>query len=81
MDNLQIVYGLEKYFNFVNDTIKEQFVRNLINLQHHTDNDRVWALKEIISFDYENRGLDGDKGICEKTWKACQRWTRQSPIL
>lgn len=54
MDNLQIVYGLEKYFNFVNDTIKEQFVRNLINLQHHTDNDRVWALKEIISFDYEN---------------------------
>ena len=35
----------------------------------------------LAGFDYENRGLDGDKGICEKTWKACQRWTRQSPIL
>jgi hypothetical protein len=25
--------------------------------------------------------LDSDTGICEKTWKACQRWTRISPIL
>ena len=39
------------------------------------------AILDQVSFDYENRGLDGDKGICEKTWKACQRWTRQSPIL
>lgn len=53
MNNLQIVYGLEKYFNFVNEHIKEKFVRCLINLQHHIGDDRVSALKEIISFDYE----------------------------
>jgi uncharacterized phiE125 gp8 family phage protein len=39
------------------------------------------AILDQISYDYENRGLDSDSGICEKTWKACQRWTRLSPIL
>lgn len=39
------------------------------------------AILDQISYDYENRGLDGDSGICEKSWKACQRWTRISPIL
>lgn len=54
MDNSQIVYGLEKYFNFTNDSVKEKFVRHLINLQHHTNEDKAWALKEIISYDYES---------------------------
>jgi uncharacterized phiE125 gp8 family phage protein len=39
------------------------------------------AILDQISYDYENRGLDADTGICNKTWKACQRWTRISPIL
>ena len=39
------------------------------------------AILDQISYDYENRGLDADTGICNKTWKACQRWTRVSPIL
>ena len=39
------------------------------------------AILDQISYDYENRGLDSDTGICNKTWKACQRWTRISPIL
>jgi hypothetical protein len=39
------------------------------------------AILDQVSYDYENRGLDSDSGICEKTWKACQRWTRISPIL
>jgi uncharacterized phiE125 gp8 family phage protein len=39
------------------------------------------AILDQISYDYENRGLDSDSGICEKSWKACQRWTRISPIL
>mgnify|MGYP000032051348 FL=1 len=39
------------------------------------------AILDQISYDYENRGLDGDSGICEKSWKSCQRWTRISPIL
>ena len=39
------------------------------------------AILDQVSYDYENRGLDSDTGICNKTWKACQRWTRISPIL
>lgn len=39
------------------------------------------AILDQISYSYENRGLDADTGICNKTWKACQRWTRVSPIL
>ena len=39
------------------------------------------AILDQVSYDYENRGLDSNTGICEKTWKACQRWTRLSPIL
>ena len=39
------------------------------------------AMLDQISYDYENRGLDSDTGICNKTWKACQRWTRLSAIL
>ena len=44
-------------------------------------NDLKIAILDQVSYDYENRGLDSDTGICEKTWKACQRWTRISPIL
>lgn len=39
------------------------------------------AILDQVSYDYENRGLDSDSGICHKTWKSCQRWTRISPIL
>lgn len=39
------------------------------------------AILDQVSYDYENRGLDADTGICNKSWKACQRWTRVSPIL
>jgi uncharacterized phiE125 gp8 family phage protein len=39
------------------------------------------AILDQVSYDYENRGLDSDTGICNKAWKACQRWTRISPIL
>jgi len=39
------------------------------------------AILDQISYNYENRGLDGGMGICEKSWRACQRWTRISPIL
>jgi uncharacterized phiE125 gp8 family phage protein len=39
------------------------------------------AILDQVSYNYENRGLDGNFGICEKSWRACQRWTRISPIL
>lgn len=59
MSNKQIVYGLEKYFNFVNDKLKESYLRHLIDLQHHEDVNRPWALKEAIRFDYEHLPKQG----------------------
>jgi hypothetical protein len=59
MSNKQIVYGLEKYFNFVNDKLKENYLRHLIDLQHHEDVNRPWALKQAIHFDYEHLPKQG----------------------
>jgi uncharacterized phiE125 gp8 family phage protein len=43
------------------------------------------AIMDQINFDYENRGADIEHydsyAVCEKTWRACQRYTRTSPIL
>lgn len=40
------------------------------------------AMLDQINYGYENRGMDvDDMGVCEKTWRVCQRWTRTSPIL
>ena len=40
------------------------------------------AILDQINYGYENRGMDvNDMGVCEKTWRVCQRWTRTSPIL
>lgn len=43
------------------------------------------AILDQINFDYENRGADIEHydsyAVCEKTWRACQRYTRTSPIL
>ena len=50
----QIIYGLEKYFNFIQDEVKETFVKFVINLQHHNETDKPWALKELIAFDYNS---------------------------
>lgn len=54
----QIIYGLEKYFNFTNDTKKETYIKHIINLQHHSETDKPWALKELIAYDYENLTSD-----------------------
>lgn len=56
--NRQITFGLEKYFNYINDTEKEKFVKNLINIQNNKEPDGPWALKELISFDYNNLPVD-----------------------
>jgi len=43
------------------------------------------AILDQVDFDYENRGADIERydqtGVCQKTWRACQRYTRTSPIL
>jgi hypothetical protein len=59
MSNKQIVYGLEKYFNFLNDKLKENYLRHLIDLQHHDTENRPWALTQAIKFDYNNLSQNG----------------------
>jgi hypothetical protein len=54
----QITFGLEKYFNYINDTAKEKFVKHLINIQNHNETDGPWALKELIAYDYNNLPVD-----------------------
>jgi hypothetical protein len=43
------------------------------------------AILDQIDFDYENRGADIERydtyAVCQKAWRACQRYTRTSPIL
>jgi uncharacterized phiE125 gp8 family phage protein len=43
------------------------------------------AILDQIDYDYENRGADVERydqsGVCQKAWRACQRYTRTSPIL
>lgn len=43
------------------------------------------AILDQINFDYENRGADIEHydsyAVCQKTWRACQRYTKISPIL
>jgi hypothetical protein len=50
----QIIYGLEKYFNFTGTKLKESFVRHLIDLQHNETGNFPWVLKEVLKFDFEN---------------------------
>ena len=41
-----------------------------------------FAILDQINHMYENRGAGAEgMGICEKAWRACQQFTRQSPIL
>jgi hypothetical protein len=43
------------------------------------------AILDQIDYDYENRGADIERydqtGVCQKAWRACQRYNRTSPIL
>lgn len=40
------------------------------------------AILDQVNHMYENRGAGAEgMGICEKAWRACQQFTRQSPIL
>jgi hypothetical protein len=54
MTKRQIAYGLEKYFGFVNDKTKKDFLRRLIDIQHYDAVNSPWSLKEAIQFDYDN---------------------------
>ena len=41
-----------------------------------------YAILDQLNHMYENRGAGAEgMGICEKAWRACQLFTKQSPIL
>lgn len=55
MDNDKItwLFGIEKYFHFIQDKDKKQFIRHLINLKYTDQASKPWPLKNLISDDYK----------------------------
>ncbi len=51
-DKITWLFGIEKYFHFVQDKDKKQFIRNLINLKYTAQASKPWPLKNLISDDY-----------------------------
>lgn len=58
-DTLVWLFGLEKFFNYINDIEKKKFVRNIINLKYSTGESKPWPLKELISYDYTSCNPQG----------------------
>ena len=47
------LFGIEKFFNFVNEPEKKKFIRYIINIKYSEVNSKPWPLKDIISMDYK----------------------------
>jgi hypothetical protein len=65
------LFGIEKYFHFVQDVDKKQFIRNIINLKYSDQQSKPWSLKNLISDDYKkypengrNNRLDFYTNVC-----------------
>lgn len=56
------LFGLEKFYEFREETDKKEFVKNIIRLIHNSDQDKAWGLKKCIATDYENYPKDGRDG-------------------
>jgi hypothetical protein len=52
-DNLTWLFGIEKFFNFINESEKKKFIRNIINMKYSEASSKPWPLKDLISSDYE----------------------------
>ncbi len=52
-NNLTWLFGIEKFFNFINETDKKKFIRNIINMKYSEANLKPWPLKDLIAADYE----------------------------
>lgn len=46
------LFGIEKYFHFIQDADKKIFIRNIINLKYAEQQSKPWSLKKLISDDY-----------------------------
>ena len=54
MDNsITWLFGIEKYFHFIQDPDKKEFIRCIINLKYSDGPSKPWALKKLISLDFE----------------------------
>ncbi len=51
-DEITWLFGIEKYFHFVQEADKKKFVRNIINLKYADQQSKPWSLKNLISDDY-----------------------------
>ena len=47
------LFGIEKFFNFINEPEKKKFIRYIINIKYSDVNAKPWPLKDIISMDYK----------------------------
>ncbi len=53
MDNsITWLFGIEKYFYFMQDNDKKDFIRNIINLKYAEQQAKPWSLKKLIEDDY-----------------------------
>lgn len=52
-NNLTWLFGIEKFFNFINETEKKKFIKNIIRLKYSEVDSKPWSLKDLISSDYE----------------------------
>jgi hypothetical protein len=52
-NNLTWLFGIERFFNFINEPEKKKFVRNIINMKYSEANLKTWPLKDLISADYK----------------------------
>jgi len=52
-DQLSWLFGIEKFFNFINEPEKKNFIRHIINMKYSEPNLKTWPLKDLIASDYE----------------------------
>lgn len=52
-NNITWLFGMEKYFQFINDIDKKEIIRNIINLKYTESTNKPWSLKNLISDDYK----------------------------
>jgi len=74
-DKLVWLFGLEKFFNYINDNEKKRFIRNIINLKYSTGESKPWPLKELISYDYTSCQAQGREDRLNFYTNICSRDT------
>lgn len=52
-DEITWLFGIEKYFHFVQDKDKREFIKNIIRLKYNKQPDKPWSLRNLISDDYK----------------------------